>query len=520
MQTSNSALLCNKFEGIKRVSSVFSNSVITASDMKNVELFDTGINSGVGIRTMRGNHSIFEFNESEKIINIFESIQKAQTYCFIHTETETEGKIYLYNTISGTATLKVDNLTVTGKSCGTDFAQGWSDLFIFSNGEELLSIELGHYNNDEPDEVQMMNLTDVEDEPVKGLGLVRFDGRLWIYNGTRLVYSAKENCYDFQTSSEEYSTSAGYIEFVKEITAIIPYLGTLAVFHKDSSCLISINSDYTYSRSDESPGGCAGMNSLVFHGSNLFFYDDTKKSIFAFSQIINGEKTLVDNIAKDVQEELFSISTSDFDSIKMVSVVQSEHNEIWFLIPDNSSKSTVLIFDYYHSQWIKREEQKLNSIATVNGKLYSSNGSKLLEEYSGNDFDGEFIESYYTCSPFNLGADNTMKILYIPPRLTLDMTKQNHFMVQYVRNYDEINKVKHKEIKAKSIKNIFMWDVSNWDSGDVWKPRETNSIKRLPISAFKTLEIKFYTRELEPNLEPQGFAIKNVEFSRIKVKQV
>lgn len=520
MYTTNNTLLCNKFGGINRVSSVFSNSVITASDIKNVELFDTGINSGVGIRTMKGNTSVFAFDESEKIINIFESVQKSVTYCFVHVETEQEGRIYLYDKSSNQKILKVSELSLTGKSCGVDYAQGWSDLFIFSNGEELLSIELDNYDeHGNPDEVTMMNLTDVEGLPVKGLGLTVFDGRLWIYNGVRLVYSVQENCYDFQTSSEGIVTSAGFIEFVKKITAVTPYLGSLAVFHKDSSCLISIGADYNYSKSDESPGGCAGMNSLVFHGSQLYFYDDEKKSVFAFSQIINGEKTLVDNIAKDVQEELFSISTPDKDNIKMLSVVQAEHNEIWMLLPDNNVYSTILIFDYYHSQWIKRVSQKLNDIKIVNGILYSASDNKLLEEYTGDDFDGEFIEAFYTCSPFNLGIDNTMKILYIPPRLTLDMTKTNHFMVKYVRNYDEINKVKYKEIKAKNIKNIFLWDVSRWDN-DVWKPKEVNSIKRLPISTFKTLEMKFFTQPVNQGAEPQEFAIKNIEFSRIKVKQL
>ena len=519
MKTGNSYLICNNFRGIKK--GLFSNSMITATDMQNVELFDTGINSGVGIRTMKGNNKVFEFAEGENIINVFQSMQKSEPYCFIHTETDTEGKIYLYNPVSDTAVLKVDGLTLTGKSCGVDFAQGWSDLFIFSNGEELLSVELGHYNNNsELDEVTMMELTDTENNPVKGLGLAVFDGRLWIFNGVRLVYSVKEDCYDFSTSSAGIVTSAGYIEFVKKITAITPYIGTLAVFHKDSSCQITINEDYSYSKTDESPGGCAGMDSLVFHGANLFFYDDTKKSIFAFSQIINGDKTLVDNIAKDVQDEFFSISSSDFDKIKLLSVIESDHNEIWFLLPDGSDYSTILIYDYSHSQWVKRKSQNLGTIAIFNQKLYSSSGNKLLEEYSGNSFDGEFIESYYTCSPFNMGVDNTRKILYIPPRLTRDMTKQNHFMVRYVRNYDEMNKVKHKEIKAKTLKNIFTWDVSLWDSDDVWKPKETNSIKRLPISTFKTLEIKFYTKELDEGQEPQGFAIKNLELSRIKVKQV
>ena len=59
MVTYNSSLLCNTFAGIKRINSSFTNSIISASDMQNVELFNTGINSGVGIRTMKGNIATF-----------------------------------------------------------------------------------------------------------------------------------------------------------------------------------------------------------------------------------------------------------------------------------------------------------------------------------------------------------------------------------------------------------------------------------------------------------------------------
>ena len=49
------SLICNNFSGIHRNTSRYSSSVITASDMQNVELFSTENNSGVGIRTSKGN---------------------------------------------------------------------------------------------------------------------------------------------------------------------------------------------------------------------------------------------------------------------------------------------------------------------------------------------------------------------------------------------------------------------------------------------------------------------------------
>jgi hypothetical protein len=518
MSTKSKSLICNNFTGIRRVESNFTSSIITASDMQNVELFDTGVNSGVGIRTMKGNTSVLDMpDKSETIINMFYSVQNDETYYFLHTETSSVGRIYQYDMLSGDLSLQVDNLSVTGQSCGVDFAQGWSDLFLFSNGEEILSLQVVK-NEDNTESVILKNfeLKDVDSRDVKGLGLVVFDGRLWIYDGVVLWYSVKENCYDFSTEGVDITTSAGYIEFAKKVTAIYPYLGALAVFHKDSSSLIKIDSDYSYSQTDESPGGCASCNSLIFHGTELYFYDDTKKGVFSFAQVVNGDKTLGGNIAIDVQDELNDIDSAKLDKLKMLSVVQSEKNEIWFLIPSKDENySTVLIFDYLHSCWVKRKSQRLNNICECNNEIYSMGENKLYQEYFGEDFDGEFINSYYHCSPLNLSADNTLKILYIPPRVTLDMSATNDFMVKYVKNYDTFKKAKIKHIKTRSFKNLFYWDNSSWDTEVIYLPKETNSIKKLPLSTFKTLEITFYTEDVT-----QCFSIKNIELSKIKVKQI
>ena len=76
------ALVCDNFSGINRTSAVYSSSIVTASDTQNVELYSTGVNSGVGIRTTKGNVSVCDdIPVGEKVINIFESVQKGQTAC-------------------------------------------------------------------------------------------------------------------------------------------------------------------------------------------------------------------------------------------------------------------------------------------------------------------------------------------------------------------------------------------------------------------------------------------------------
>jgi hypothetical protein len=115
---------------------------------------------------------------------------------------------------------------------------------------------------------------------------------------------------------------------------------------------------------------------------------------------------------------------------------------------------------------------------------------------------------------FNLGADNTLKILYFPPRLTIDSMYNNNFFVSYIRNYDSTKKIKIREIKNRTVKNVLYYDIGYWDKTN-YMPRRLNAISKLPSATFKALEVKLFTVS-----DGQEFCIKNIEFSRIKVKQV
>lgn len=511
MATKIASLKCNKFGGIRRINATFSNDFISASDMQNVELFNTGINSGVGIRTAKGHIAICNvIPEDERIINLFESVQQNITYCFVHTENNEVGRFYLYDFVSQTVTLKKDNLIKTGTSCGLDFAQGWSDLFVFSTGEEMFSIEIGA----NPEIVDMNNLVDMNERPVKGLGLVNYDNRLWIFKGNVLWYSVQENIYDFKTSDYEVKTSSGFNEYIKNITAITPYLGSLAIFFKDSSILLS--GEYPYTQTDESPGGCASHNSLVFHGTELYFYDDTKKGVFSFNQVVNGNKTLGNNIALDIQQELCEIDSARLNDIRVLSIVLSDRNEIWFLIPTTEPDiTTIMIFDYVHKEWVKRKCPDVTCFNIINNNLYSGGESgKIYEEYKTDTFNGTFVRSFYKCTPLNLGVDNTLKILYFPPRITADMTYSGDFWVRYIKNYDMFKAPKVKKIQVKTMKDALYFDNGKWD--ETYFPlKELNSIYKMPSATFKTLEIQLYCYA-----KGEAFCIKNIEFSKIKVKQI
>lgn len=526
-------LICRNFGGIRQKNAIFSEEMISAQDIQNVELYFTGINNGVGIRTMKGNSSVNdELIDDMRIVELFESVQQGTKIFFVYAESvdtaiSRKGVLYKLNMLTWELSVVKDNLTATGNAQGIDLIQGYSDLFFFTNGAEMFTVEIGFTT---ADVIVDMTPKDRDDRDVLGLYCAVYANRLFIANGNTLWYSVTSDIYDFATADSEWVTSAGYIELLKPVTALHNYLDSLAIFYKDSSCLLS-ESNGAFAISEESPGGCAGVNALVFHDTNLYFYDDTKKSVFSFKQVISGQKTLGENIAVDVQEILQDIDETKLNKIKTLSVFIEGRNEIWWIIPTNETytvetieddetievtkeASIILIYDYLKGEWVKRKSQKINTVAVVDGKLYSgAEDGNILQEYISDTFNGDYIQHRYDCVAWNLGAMNTLKVLVLPPRVSFGMPYSNSFYVKYIKNYNTFKKPKVKLIKSK-IKNFMVWGVGYWGI-DYWLSENTNVIGKFPNATFKVLEMSIYTEN-----SSQNFAIRNVEFSKIKVKQV
>ena len=577
MASTTTSLNCYNFAGIRSKEANFSEEIITCSDCQNIELYYTGLNSGVGIRTAKGNVSV-STNIEGTVYGLFEATLGGVKHIIVYTEIknedteETKGYLYYGNDLQDLIKVEYE-FQSTKKACGTTYAQGWSDIFVFSNGKNICYIEYDNNENiystsfggigvediiiykkngeeideaDLPSNVNWVSDTsanrqyryndasgdsytktyvtpllvstegeEVFEERFDTLGCVNFDNRIWLFKNNTLFYSKVQDCKDFSCQAS-LTTDSGYIVLPKTITAIANYLGSLAVFYNDSSTLVAIENNsenVSYAVEEDSPGGCASYNSLVFHGTELYFFDKTKNSIFSFSQVVNGDKTLSDNIAADVVD---IIEQADISSLKTLSVVQGDRNEIWFLLNTDKEKSTILIYDYLRKEFLKRVEQSINALTIFNNKIYSAS-DKVFLEYSTDTFDGKFIEAYYQCSTFNMGTDNTLKITKFPPRLAIDGDYNCYFELMYVKNYDKVKKAKEKEYEVKTQSSIsrFGEAVFGVSRFVIKKP---NGTLKLPTTTFKALDIRFSTKDVEN--KPKEFAFKALEFSKLKVKNI
>ena len=180
-------LLCNRFGGIRERNASFSSDLITAQDMQNVELYYTGENTGIGIRTVKGNVSVNnELLNTSRIIKNFESVQQQKKYFFIYAENDDKGCLYNFNRELNQLEILKDNLTVTGKANGFDVTQGWNDLFFFTNGQDLLTVQMDVTDEDDVtkiNKIEIMSLKDRDNREIKGINVALFNNRLWISKG-------------------------------------------------------------------------------------------------------------------------------------------------------------------------------------------------------------------------------------------------------------------------------------------------------------------------------------------------
>ena len=227
------SLLNSNFGGIRRKDSAFSDEKITCSDCQNAELFFTELNSGIGVRTASGNIAVSTHKVNDEIVSIipddenvvgmFESVLDGETYFFVYTEQNTEvspvGKLYTFDIYAKAITQITTNtpLEVTNKACAVDFEQGYLDMFIFSNGKQVVYIYVNTETHGDITVESASNIHLVDDtdptiaRDVSGLGLKVYDNRLWIFNGRVLWYSQQAECREFRPSGSDYITDAGKV---------------------------------------------------------------------------------------------------------------------------------------------------------------------------------------------------------------------------------------------------------------------------------------------------------------------
>lgn len=490
----------SNFRGIRTRNGVNTGGSISAIVCQNVDFIPNTVGSDIQIKSTKGNVLVAQYPDFS-IIKGFETVQDGERYFLVYAENEEKGMLLRYNTIDDDFETIIDDLRVTGKANGITMKDTAYDVFVFTNGLDYYAVNFVINPI-----TQVINPV-YDNKPVTGLGLAELNGSLVIgqEEGFGLVIGSRQgDIYDWDYAvTADDKTKPWYQLFGKGVTAVVPYIGGLLVFTKDDSTLMTGNpADLTsFERQDSSIGGCMSFESWVYHDKYLFFYDDTQKNIFYYTQINTGQKILGEPIAPEVQKYFDGLK-----KVQMISYIGENRSEIWIL-----SDKFKFIYDYFIGEWTERVCQDISSYFTYNNAVYSTTPmGKILKEKEGAEsckFNGIFYPAIYTMQTINLGSYSNMKEMEMQPLFTVSDDNDNEFIIDCL-----VDGKKKKSKKVRLIVNGGKWDISKFDLAKF--ARGSNSIvhqlKGKFVSNWYYLQFTLRTEKLGQEFNIMSMELKGI----------
>lgn len=495
-----------KFTGIREQNGLNANGYISAIDAVNVDLFHSDIGSNIGVKSSKGNSVLYQI-EGFKIIDTYTSQQDDILYDFIYAENDTKGCLYYASNIYE-PTLIIDNLPLSGQSNGLTMTSSAYDVFVFTNGKKQYSVCFA-----QTPQVKEIIAKDYQNREIHWLGMWAWNGFLVVCSDYGIHASHQNDIYTWNDNPQDAADS-WYIDFSKKTTAVVGFSSGLFIFTEtDVTRLLGNPNTSGSSLALVSMNGTLSHTSFVLHDTYLFFYDPMQKNIYYMQITDTGQTRPAGPVAKEVQ----SYFNSSIKKIKMCSCIYSGNNEIWCLVNDN-----ILIYDYAKQEWIRRDEQKINSICLSNNRvLTGTNDGKVIIEKINLDFDGKFYPAEYRTSYINFGSNSNLKKQKTSILLSLNDNEINDFWVELTVN----NKVKNpKRVKISTGEEAVYGDnedetvqPKNETFDEAVYAEDNPYAKRIvEISTpqtWYTMSIRLYTNQLG-----QGFAVNSIEFKNVKAK--
>lgn len=510
----------NQFKGIREVNGANQGGQLSALSAVNVEFFNSDIGNGVGLRSSNGSKIYKSLPDGFSGIKCFSSVQDGAEYLLVYAENEMKGVLYYYDS-SGNRFTALDNLSVTGKANGITMQYGEYDVFVFTNGDVAYSVCFAQNPI-----TKVINAIDNQSRTIKWLSMAEWNGFLVVASQYGVHASHKNNIYKWNdtVTSENQTVASWYVDFGKKVTAVASFATGLFIFTEDDISHLNASPNVpTSALSSVAMNGCFSFESLVSHGTYLFFYDNKQKNIYYIKQTDTGLTQPAGPVALEVQ----SFFNGKIDRFKMYSCIYAGNNEIWLIV-----NNKVLIFDYVQQEFTERQQTAINDICLFNNFVYSVNAEGEIRREKDTGYNQTYYPSEFRSSIINLGSNTNLKKEKTPLLLVLNANYVNDFYVQLTANYKDKNP-KHILYKVAN-QGIFPVDgtpeeelTPNMKFGYVdeqgkehpnayWaddNPYKKTVVEVSTPQTWYTLSIRIFTET-----EGQGFSIESIELKRLKEK--
>lgn len=358
--------------------------------------------------------------------------------------------------------------------------------------------------------------------PIRGLAIQYFKGRLWIGSGSTVFYSqlGQYNKWDIKYGA------GGFGDFYNDTSNVksLGLFGDYMLIHKEyyTYKLSGGNDPENWSLQPYSNITCESQQSwivsnnkyYVYSASNMGIYPLTQYTIFSNSYAGSEISERIRNIFQQLREQ-------DLDNIFIVTHPRKRWVIFYMPFYGYLGSSKAVILDLQTNSWLLRAVPQEVTIAfRFDNNIYigTSNG-KVLREFSGRTFDGEFLDAYWKSPWFALGDDSYFKT-FDEFNIQISEEENNTFRL---RGYRDGESNFTERIVTNNLPDVFalVWDsiqtdpenITSWDNYDWVKSKQLNFRFPMELNYSNTYQVELRTSELNQGFSCFGFSFRRTEFA-------
>lgn len=359
--------------------------------------------------------------------------------------------------------------------------------------------------------------------PIRGTALQYYKGRLWVGSGSTIYYSqlGQYNKWDIKYEA------GGIGDFYNDTSDVygLGLFGDYMLIHKE-------NFTYTLSGGDspddwilspysnitaESQQSWIVTNAkyFVFSRSNMGVYPLTQRTIFADKYVGNELSVKIRNIFSELR-------LSDLNQIYAVAYPSKRWMLMYMPFASVLGSSKAIIFDFQTNSWLLRQVPQIVTIAfNYDNKVYiGTNDGKVLMEFYGRTFDGEFLEAYWKSPWFSMGDDSYFKSF---DEFTIQVAEEDNNSF-YLRGYRDKQSPYTERYITNNFKDInaLVWDGetsitdTTWDNYDWVRTSLLDFRFPMELNMFENYQIELRTAELGQGFSCYGFGFRRAEYDEAR----
>lgn len=365
-------------------------------------------------------------------------------------------------------------------------------------------------------------------EPIRGLAIQYYKGRLWIGSGSTVYYSQLGQYNKWDTNY-----GAGGIANAYNDTSEVKALGLFSDYmlvHKEyyTYSISGGNDPDSWTMAPYSNITCESQQSWGVSNSKYFVFSKSNMGIYPLSQItIFSDRYVGNELSVKIRDSFDTLRQADLKNIFIVTYPAKRWLLFYMPFEGYLGSSRCFIWDFQTSTWLQRiVPQNVSVVFNYQNRPYigTEDGLVLLEFY-GKNFNGEFLDAYWK-SPWFCFMDNYYFKTFNQFSVQTSQDENNNFFIRGYR--DGQSQFYQRQISNNIISdsNALIWaglgqdgsevDINNfttWDNFDwVVAGQET---RRFPLEQnyFNTYQVEFRTAILNQGFAIYGFNFQDVEFA-------